>query len=52
LLPSDPGGVQQELVAQDLPGGKSNTSATFDKIKLHFSKKTGKTHFLFLFNYS
>jgi len=23
LLPSDPGGIQQELVAQDLPGCKS-----------------------------
>jgi len=23
LLPSDPGGIQQELVAQDLPGDKS-----------------------------
>jgi len=22
LLPSDPGGIQQELVAQDLPGAK------------------------------
>ncbi|KOH45922.1 hypothetical protein NC99_12460 [Sunxiuqinia dokdonensis] len=23
LLPSDPGGIQRELVAQDLPGDKS-----------------------------
>jgi len=26
LLPSDPGGIQQELIVQDLPSGKSNIS--------------------------
>jgi len=43
LLPSDPGGIQQELVAQDLPGGEINISFTPDKVFLQFSKNTQKS---------
>jgi len=31
LLPSGPGGVQQELVVQDLPGDKSRNFFCYDK---------------------
>ncbi len=33
LLPSDPGGIQQELVAQDLPGDKSRHFCFSSKLK-------------------
>jgi len=37
LLPSDPGGIQQELVAQDLPGDKSRKFCSSAKQNLRIA---------------